>query len=104
MPLPPGEPEPSNEDKARSRERLEKMNCGFEKAERLDDNIGYIKFDMFGDPEICGPKATAAFASLAPGDPFIGGIRTSDNFLNAANCCSVKNRWSPSAADSLPQE
>jgi C-terminal processing protease CtpA/Prc len=40
------------------------MNCFFEKAERLDGNIGYIKFDGFGEPEICGPKATAAFAAL----------------------------------------
>jgi hypothetical protein len=62
--LPEGDPEPSPEDKAQYRKQLENMNCGFAKAERLDGDIGYIKFDMFGDPEVCGPKATAAFAAL----------------------------------------
>lgn len=75
MPLPEGDPEPSPEDKARFREQLEQMNCGFEKAERLDGNIGYIKFDMFGEPEICGPKASAAFASLGDVDAVIFDLR-----------------------------
>ena len=75
MPLPAGDPEPSAEDKARAREQLEKVNCGFDKVERLDGNIGYIKFDMFGDTEICGPKATAAFASLGDVDAVIFDLR-----------------------------
>ncbi len=75
MTLPKGDPEPSAEDKARFRDQLEKMNCGFEKAERLDGNIGYIKFDMFGDAEICGPKATAAFAALGDVDAIIFDLR-----------------------------
>ncbi|HEY5935903.1 MAG TPA: hypothetical protein VIU61_14740, partial [Kofleriaceae bacterium] len=62
--LPATETEPTDAEKAQHREQLEKINCGFKKAERLDGNLGYIKFNMFGDAEICGPKATEAFASL----------------------------------------
>lgn len=75
IPLPKGDPEPSAEDKARMREQLEKMNCGFEKPGRLDGNIGYMKFDMFGEVEICGPKATEAFASLGDVDAIIFDLR-----------------------------
>jgi hypothetical protein len=73
--VPEGDPEPSAEEKARFREQMEKMNCGFRKSERLDGNIGYIKFDMFGDAEICGPKATAAFASVGEVDALIFDLR-----------------------------
>jgi hypothetical protein len=45
------------------RARMERDNCGFERAERLEFNIGYLKFDYFGNPEVCGPIATAAIVS-----------------------------------------
>jgi retinol-binding protein 3 len=67
--------EPSADDKAQMRDQLEHMNCGFEKAERLDGNIGYIKFNFFGDVEVCGPKASAAFASLGDVDALIFDMR-----------------------------
>jgi retinol-binding protein 3 len=74
--LPEGPPpEPSDEDKARYREHLDKINCGFEKAERLDGGIGYLKFNFFGDVEICGPKATAAFAAIGDVDALIVDMR-----------------------------
>lgn len=73
--LPATETEPTDADKAKHREHMEKINCGFEKAERLDGNIGYIKFNMFGDAEICGPKATAAFAALGAVDALIFDLR-----------------------------
>lgn len=73
--LPEGEYEPSPADKQRMRDELERTNCSFDKAERLDGNIGYLKFDMFGDPEICGPKATAAFAALGDVDALIIDLR-----------------------------
>jgi retinol-binding protein 3 len=75
MIVPAGDPEPSAEDKAKFREHLDKINCGFEKAERLDGNIGYVKFNMFGETEICGPKATAALASLGKVDALIFDMR-----------------------------
>jgi hypothetical protein len=75
IPLPKGDSDASPENTARFREELEKANCYFEKAERLDGNIGYIKFDGFGDPDICGPKATTAFATLGDVDAIILDLR-----------------------------
>ncbi|MDQ3338984.1 MAG: S41 family peptidase [Myxococcota bacterium] len=73
--VPEKEPEPTPEDKAKMRAHFEKINCGFEKAEKLDGNIGYVKFNMFADPEICGPRATAALGSLGEVDALIFDLR-----------------------------
>jgi retinol-binding protein 3 len=70
-----GNGEPSDEEKAQMKQEMDRINCGFEKAERLDGNIGYIKFDMFGPVEMCGPKATAAFAALGDVDAIIFDLR-----------------------------
>jgi hypothetical protein len=67
-PLPPqpaSRPAPSPADRERQRQRLEEINCGFVKAERLDGNVGYLKFNMFADPEVCAPTAAAAMNFLA---------------------------------------
>jgi C-terminal processing protease CtpA/Prc len=60
---PPSKPTP--EDIARQRARLDAVNCGFQKAEVLDGNVGYLKFDFFADPDICGATASAAMNFLA---------------------------------------
>jgi hypothetical protein len=70
-----GQTEPSDEEKAQFKERLEHMNCGFDKAERLDGGVGYVKFDMFGPVDICGSKATAALATLGEVDALIFDLR-----------------------------
>jgi len=64
-PQPTSRPEPSPEDRERYRRHMEEINCGFVKAERLEGNVGYLKFDMFADPEVCGPTASAAMSFLA---------------------------------------
>ena len=64
-------PEPTAAEKEQMRGQLDRINCGFQKAERLDGNIGYVKFDMFGEVSICGPKATAALGSLGDVDALI---------------------------------
>ena len=51
------------------------MNCGFEKAERLPPNIGYLKFNMFANPDICGPTASAAMNFLGSVDALIIDLR-----------------------------
>jgi hypothetical protein len=68
--------EPSPEDKARRRAEFEHENCLFSKVEILSQNIGYIKFDGFMPPEICGPTATAALNFIAHTDAVIVDLRS----------------------------
>ena len=73
--LPPGEHEPSAEQKAMERQQLEHSNCGFEKVEILSDNIGYLKFNSFEDPGLCGPTAIAAMNFLSDVEAIIFDLR-----------------------------
>jgi hypothetical protein len=70
---PPGGRTP--EAAARFRQQMERMNCGFEKVEILRPNIGYLKFNMFADPEVCGATATAAMNFLGNVDALIVDLR-----------------------------
>jgi hypothetical protein len=71
--LPPEEPRPAGapppapppEDQAREREFLDRINCGFVKAEQLPGNVGYLKFNMFADTAMCATTASAAMTFLA---------------------------------------
>jgi hypothetical protein len=60
---------------ARYRKDMERMNCGFDKVEILPGNVGYLKFNMFADPEICGSTAVAAMNFLANVDAIIFDLR-----------------------------
>ena len=73
---PADDAEPTPEEKEKMRAQFERINCGFEKAEKIDGNIGYVKFNMFGNAEICGPKATAALGSLGEVDALIFDLRS----------------------------
>lgn len=57
------------------RHQLLAINCGFEKAEHVPPNIGYLKFNLFADPEICAPTAIAALNFLADSDALIIDLR-----------------------------
>jgi retinol-binding protein 3 len=57
------------------RKQMERMNCGFDKVEILSGNVGYLKFDMFADPEACGPTAIAAMNFLGNVDAIIFDLR-----------------------------
>jgi len=70
---PEGPPDP--EALARYRKDMERMNCGFDKVEILSGNVGYLKFGMFADPEVCGPTAVAAMNFLANVDAIIFDLR-----------------------------
>jgi retinol-binding protein 3 len=66
---------PSPEEVAEYRKQMERMNCGFEKVEHRSGNIGYVKFDMFGDPDVCGSTAVAAMNFLGNVDAIIFDLR-----------------------------
>ncbi|HEX2661516.1 MAG TPA: S41 family peptidase [Candidatus Acidoferrum sp.] len=66
-------PDPKRE--AEERKDLERVNCGFHKAEILEGNVGYLKFDFFADPGICGPTVVAAMNFLANVDAIIFDLR-----------------------------
>jgi hypothetical protein len=66
---------PDLKREAEERKEMERVNCGFKKAEILDSNIGYLKFDFFVDPAICGPTVVAAMNFLANVDAIIFDLR-----------------------------
>ena len=65
----------SAEDEAQYRKQMERMNCGFVKVEILSGNVGYLKFNMFANPDVCGATATAAMNFLAHVDAIIFDLR-----------------------------
>ena len=50
-------------------------NCAFKKAEILPGNIGYVKFNGFMPPSVCGPTAAAAMSFVAYTDAVIFDLR-----------------------------
>jgi len=73
--LPKGDPGRDSDAEARMRAQLERNNCFFDRVEHLPSNIGYLKFNAFPDPEICGPTVTAAMGFLANCDAIIFDLR-----------------------------
>jgi peptidase S41-like protein len=73
--LPPEGHTPSAEEEAEFRKMLERTNCSFVKVEVLPGNIGYLKFNAFANPTICGPTAVAAMNFLAHVDGIIFDLR-----------------------------
>jgi retinol-binding protein 3 len=73
--LPPDDHGPGAEEKAMQRKQLEHSNCGFVKVEILPGNIGYLKFNVFADPDLCGSTAIAAMNFLSHVDAIIFDLR-----------------------------
>jgi retinol-binding protein 3 len=74
MPEMPSGPPPADAV-AQYRKEMERVNCGFNKVEILEGNVGYLKFAFFADPDICGPTAVAAMNFLANVDGIIFDLR-----------------------------
>jgi hypothetical protein len=66
---------PDSAARERYRKQMATMNCGFVKAEHMPGNVGYLKFNFFADPEICGPTASAAMNFVANTDALIIDLR-----------------------------
>jgi retinol-binding protein 3 len=73
--LPEESPSPTPDAVAHYRAAMEEANCGFEKVEHLSGNVGYLKFNFFADPEICGGTAVAAMNFLANVEALIVDLR-----------------------------
>ena len=73
--FPPPQAAPSPDEVARYRRQMASNNCGFVKAEQLANNVGYLKFNMFADPDVCGPTASAAMNFLANVDALVIDLR-----------------------------
>ncbi len=71
----PDDPVPDAAAIARYHLQLEQTNCGFERLEHLGSNVGYVKFNMFADPEFCGSTAIAAMNFLGNVDALIFDLR-----------------------------
>jgi hypothetical protein len=74
MPDMPSGPPPADAV-AQYHKEMERVNCGFNKIEILSGNVGYLKFDFFADPDVCGPTAVAAMNFLANVDAIIFDLR-----------------------------
>jgi hypothetical protein len=74
MPEVPSGPPPADAV-AQYHKEMERVNCGFNKVEILSGNVGYLKFDFFADPDVCGPTAVAAMNFLANVDAIIFDLR-----------------------------
>jgi hypothetical protein len=59
----------------RMRQSASTSSCGFEKAETLANNVGYLKFNFFAGVEICGEVATKEMQKLADVDALIVDLR-----------------------------
>jgi peptidase S41-like protein len=68
---PPPDAQPSEAEKARFHTIAQRRNAEFVKVERLEGNIGYLRFDAFLSPEEAGPRAAAAMTFLADTDALI---------------------------------
>jgi len=66
---------PTPEEEARRQRFATSINFGFEKAERLAGNVGYLRLDGFMPASIAAETATAAMTYLAHTDALIVDLR-----------------------------
>lgn len=67
-PLPPQAVEQARTQQLRN-------NCNFQLVERRVGNVGYLKFNQFMDPDVCGPTVVAAMGFLQNVDALIIDLR-----------------------------
>ncbi|CAN5522663.1 S41 family peptidase [soil metagenome] len=67
--------EPTAEEQSRFETFIKRANYGFDRAERMDGNIGYIELRGFYDPETGASTVAAAMAMMANTDALIFDLR-----------------------------
>lgn len=68
--------QPSPEEReARVLEQMKRSNFCFDRVERLDGNVGYVKLDCFAPAELAGATAIAALSFLANTEALIFDLR-----------------------------
>lgn len=67
-PIGPG-PEP------RARQVTDPQECGFIRSEKLEGNVGYVKFNFFASPDRCGDVATEVVTKVTDADALIIDLR-----------------------------
>ncbi len=73
--LPPEQGGPGAEEELQYRNELARTNCGFQRAEILPGNIGYVQVNYFGAPDVCGITAASAMKFVAHTDAVIFDLR-----------------------------
>jgi hypothetical protein len=73
--LPPEEGGPGAEEEQQYRNELARTNCGFQRAELLPGNIGYIQVNYFGAYDVCGATAASAMKFVSHADAIIFDLR-----------------------------
>lgn len=73
--VPPDDPNRRPDSDPKLGQQAADSNCGFEKAEHLAPNVGYLKLNMFAEPKFCAPTAIAAMNFLADSDALILDVR-----------------------------
>jgi hypothetical protein len=71
----PSRGEPTPEERERMRQMAAARNFGFERAERLEGNVGYLDLRGFMPPEVAGETAAAAMNFLANADALVLDLR-----------------------------
>ncbi len=67
------------------------INCGFEKADHYPPNIGYLKLNIFAEPDVCSATAIAAMNFLADSDILIIDLR--DNHGGAPHMVALLSSY-----------
>lgn len=66
---------PDSAARARYVADVKEQNCGFMRADILEGNVGYVKFNFFADPDVCGATASAALHFVANARALIFDLR-----------------------------
>ena len=65
LPTRPDDDGPSPEQRERERREATTQSCAFVRTDTLPGNVGYLKFNGFHDPDICGEVASREMNRLA---------------------------------------